>query len=129
MKKNKLLLIDAVINFILGILLLIFTKPLIDFLGVPYSELHFYPNILGAVLIGIAIALVIEYYRREKALVGLGLGGAVTINLCGGIVLIIWLLSGKLSIPLKGNIFLWALALILVLISSFELLVNRNKNI
>ena len=129
MKKNKLLLIDAVINFILGILLLIFTKPLIDFLGVPYSEQHFYPNILGAVLIGIAIALVIEYYRREKALVGLGLGGAVTINLCGGIVLIIWLLSGKLSIPLKGNIFLWALALILVLINSFELLVNRNKNI
>jgi hypothetical protein len=127
MKKTVTLIIDAIINLVLGILLLLF--PLVyDFLGVPESNTNFYPNILGAALIGIAIALSIEAFRKEKSkYIGLGLIGAISINMCGGIVLTLWLIFGELTIPLRGKIFLWTLAFILIIISSVELIFNiRN---
>ncbi len=127
MKKSKILFVDAVVNLILGILLLAFSPGIINFLGVPNTELYFYPNILGGVLFGVGIALLIEYYRKSGSLVGLGLGGAVSINICGGIVLALWLVFGNLSIPLKGIIFLWILVFILVGISSTELLFYKHQ--
>jgi hypothetical protein len=117
-----LLGIDAAVNFLLGILLLAFSHPLAEFLGVPYSDTGFYPTILGAVLFGIGIALGIELLRKPKGLVGLGAGGAVAINLSGGTVLLIWLLSGALALPLRGHVFLWSLAVLLVGISTAELI-------
>jgi hypothetical protein len=125
---SALLLIDAVINFLLGLLLLGFSLPLTHLLGVPYTEISFYPNILGGVLFGIGVALTIEAFRQPKGLVGLGLGGAVAINLCGGIVLFIWLISGALDLPLRGLVFLWTLAIVLVGISTVELLTHRQKS-
>ena len=53
---------------------------------------------MGGVFIGIALALFIEAFReRPQGLVGLGLGGAIAINLCGGLVLMGWLIFGKYS--------------------------------
>jgi hypothetical protein len=48
---------------------------------------YFYPNALGGVLSGIGIALLIEAFREPNGLVGLGLGGAIAINLCDGFTL------------------------------------------
>ncbi len=127
MKKTITLIIDASINLVLGILLIFF--PLVyKFSGVPESNTNFYPNILGAVLIGIAVALFIEAFRKDKSnYIGLGLIGALSINMCGGIVLALWLIFGGLTIPLRGQIFLWLLAFILLIISSVELIFNiRN---
>ena len=122
-----LLFIDAAINLLLGILLLAYSRPIVDFLGVPFTEVGFYPTLLGAVLFGIGIALVIEARRKPHGLVGLGLGGAVAINLSGGLVLLIWLISGVLNLPLRGRVFLWSLTVLLVGISLAELLVHRRK--
>ena len=122
MNKTMTLVIDAIINLVLGILLLLFPY-VYDFLGVPASNTNFYPNILGAVLIGIAIALSIEAFSKEKnKYIGLGLIGAICINMCGGIVLTLWLLCGELTILLRGRVFLWTLACILLVISSVELI-------
>ena len=118
MESSVLLVIDATINLILGILLLIFPKALVSVLGLPAAASAFYPSILGAVLFGIGIALLIQ---RKNGSSGLGLLGAISINMCGGIVLAFWLLSGKLVLPLQGSLFLWFLVLILVGISGFEL--------
>lgn len=126
-KQFKILLIDALINLLLGILLLLFSDTIANMLGAPASKSAFYPNILGAVLIGIAIALIIEYYRKPSGLVGLGLGGAVSINLCGGLVLSLWLLFGSLNLPLKGLIFLWSLVFILVIISLAEIFFYHRR--
>jgi hypothetical protein len=60
-------------------------------------------------------------------MVGLGLGGAIAINLCGGGALASWLIFGNLTIPIKGRIFLWILVFLLVGISSIELYYNRKK--
>ena len=78
---SVLLVVDAAINFLLGLMLLGFSRPLTHLLGVPYTDVKFYPTILGAVLFGIGIALMIEAFRQPNGLEGLGLGGAVAINL------------------------------------------------
>ena len=122
-----LLVVDAAINFLLGLLLLGFSRPIAHLLGVPHTDVRFYPTLLGAVLFGIGIALMIEAYRKSNGLVGLGLGGAVAINLCGGAVLFFWLLSGVLDLPLRGLVFLWVLAIALVGISAAELLAHYRK--
>jgi hypothetical protein len=130
MGHTTLLKIDAAINLILGILLLAFPLKLVKALGMPLAEPSFYPTILGAVLFGIGLALLIECYRQSNGLIGLGLGGAIAINLCGGFVLAIWLLSGSLNLPVRGQIFLWFLVLLLVglsLIEGFAQLKMRTK--
>jgi hypothetical protein len=124
MRQSKVLLIDAVINLALGVLLIIFSPGMVHTLGVPATDQRFYPSILGAVFVGIAIALVMEYLRGSGGLVGLGLGGAVSINLCGGLMLAAWLAFGRLDLPLHGRVFLWALVVILVVISSVELVIH-----
>ena len=128
MKTPLILLIDAIINFVLGILLLLFSKKLTSILGIPPSDQYFYPNILGAILVGIGFALMIEIRRGRGGLVGLGLGGAVAINLCGGIVLGLWLLTGNMDIPIHGYIFLWFLVFILIGISIVEMIAYRSRN-
>ena len=73
-----------------------------EVLGVPKPNSNFYPMLLGAVILGIGIALLLERYGFSKNIRGLGLGGAIAINLCGAIVLLIWLMTTPLNIPLKG---------------------------
>jgi len=70
----------------------------------------------------------IEFYRKESGMVGLGLGGAVAINLSGGLVLILWSIFHDMDIPSnRGYFFLWSLAIILVGISSVEIYIHQNK--
>jgi len=127
MNRPKVLLVDGLINFILGVLLLTFPMRVVQFLGMPEAQTRFYPSIFGAVLIGIAFALSIEYFRKPSGIVGLGLGGAVSINLCAGLTLGVWLLSGQLDIPSRGKVILWTLVAVLIIISGIELAVHRKK--
>jgi hypothetical protein len=124
-KRKILLYIDASINFILGMLLLssvFLSTQLTRFLGVPTVEQAFYPSILGGVFIGITVALLLEANRTvDFKPVGLGLMGAVVINLCGGSVLLCWLVFGNLGLPMHGRIFLWILSVLLVGLSGIEL--------
>ena len=122
-KPSKTLMVDAIINYTLGILCILY--PFIaETIGVPIVKNSFYPTILGAVLFGIGIALTIECYRKEGGMIGLGLSGAVAINLSGGLVLLLWLIFGDLNIPYRGHFFLWSLAIILVGISLIEIFIH-----
>ena len=127
MNRSTLLKADAAINLILGILLMVFPAGLVKALGIPMSVPPFYATILGGVLFGIGLALLVECYRKSNRFVGLGLGGAIAINLCGGFVLAAWLLSDRLTLPLRGHIFLWFLVLLLVGISILEGLSRLRK--
>jgi MFS family permease len=123
MKTRRVaLLIDAVINFILGVLLLAYSPDLANLLGVPITESAFYPNLLGAIFIGITSALLVEAFKKKQtSRVGLGMFGAICVNLCGSIVLLIWLIMGNLDLPVRGMVFLWIIALSVLMVSSLEL--------
>lgn len=127
MNRSAFLLIDATINFVLGILLLIFPRSVVEALGVPPTDITFYPSIVGAVLLGIGIALMLEWRRKPNGLTGLELSGAIAINPCGGFVLGGWLLFGELETPTRGELFLWGLVVVLVGVSSIETVISRGQ--
>ncbi len=119
---KTLLLIDCLINLLLGILLLLVPFGIIELLGLPKSNTYFYPSILGAIILGIGLALLLELVGYSKNIRGLGLGGAILINLIGAIVLFYWLIFGSLTIPLKGQIILWMVGIIVFSIGITELM-------
>jgi hypothetical protein len=121
-KHKILLVIDGIINLVLGVLLLLFPAGIVDFLGLPYTNTNFYPSILGAVLFGIGIALFIERYGAPTNIRGLGIGGAIAINLCGAGVLLVWLFVSPFDIPLRGIIILWSIAVIVLMVGFVEII-------
>lgn len=127
MQHTTLIKADAAINLILGILLMAFPAELVKVLGIPMADISFYPAILGGVIFGIGLALMVECYRRTNRFIGLGLAGAVLINLCGGFVLAFWLLWGQLNLPVRGLIFLWTLVVLLIGLSLLEGLAHLKK--
>ena len=126
MNRSLLLTVDSLINLLLGVLLLVFPRDLMSFLGLPEPGSAFYPSILGAVLFGIGIALWMERGADRARARGLGLGGAVAINLCGALVLSAWLLFGDLSLSIKAAVVLWGIVAVLTLVSLAEVLHVRN---
>jgi hypothetical protein len=126
-KHQILLTIDAVVNLALGAILLCFPAGLIDFLGLPKTNTFFYVSILGAVIFGIGVALVAELRGALRGIRGLGLGGAIAINICGGGVLAVWLFFVPLQIPIRGHVVLWSVALIVLGIGFAELATKSWK--
>jgi hypothetical protein len=127
-KKHEILLtIDGIINLALGMLLMLFPVGVAELLGVPKSPPNFYPTILGAVIFGIGIALLIERYGFSRNIRGLGLGGAITINLCGAIALLVWLLCSPLDIPVRGYVILWSIAIVVLLVGIVEVVTKSWK--
>lgn len=125
--KHSILIIDAIINLILGIFLLVYAPELAKTTGIPVAYERFYPTILGSVLFGIGIALIIEITRKSSVSEGLGMAGAIVINLCGGIVLAAWLIFGDLRIPARGYLILWSLVIILIVVSLIELITRLKQ--
>jgi len=121
-RRNRpvFLVIDGVVNVLLGILLLLSPAGVLDLLGLPATSTYFYPSILGAVLLGIGVALFIEVYGTRRAFAGLGLAGAITINLFGGGALLVWLLAGQIEIPTRGRIVLWCVVIAVLAIGLIE---------
>lgn len=102
--RRQLLLLDGLVNLLLGLVLVTWRPRLIELLGLPAPGWPFYALILGGVLIGIGLALMAEWRWPGR---GLGLGGAIIINFCGAAVVIGLLLWGGLDIPLRGRVMLW----------------------
>jgi hypothetical protein len=119
-QSNRLLILDSIINLLLGGLLIWYPPRLVEILGLPAQGSRFYAMILGGVLVGIGVALLIEFKRTKNELVGLGLGGAIAINLCGALALAIGSLSADLALTPLGTAFLWGLVILLGGISGLE---------
>jgi len=121
-KVHFLLAADAVINLLLGILILSFPAGVLRSFGLPPTDTYFYTSILGGVIFGIGLALGLEYLRGGQGSMGLGIPGAILINLCGGGVLLFWLLFRNQSLPLRGTITLWVVAILVLGIGLVELI-------
>jgi len=127
-KKHQFLLtIDGIANISLGLILLLLPFGLDELLGLPQSTTYFYSTILGTVILGIGIALLIERFGFVKNIRGLGIAGAIVINYCGGLTLLIWLLFFPLDIPLHGYIILWIVAVAVLFIGIAETITKSWK--
>lgn len=115
---KKLLLADAIINLVLGVLLLLYPQALAQALGMPAVATTFFPNVLGGVLFGIGVALLLAWRGGAQ---GLGLDGAIAINLCGAGVVVGWLLIAPQAIPPRGRITLWVIALLVIGVGVVEI--------
>ena len=129
MKKNiqLLLIADAIINLLLGILLLLFPAGILKSFRLPDTNTYFYTSILGGVIFGIGLALALEYLQGGKNSRGLGIAGAIMINLCGGGVLLFWLLFGNQGLPQRGTITLWIIVILVIGIGLVELISGSWK--
>ncbi|MCP4368418.1 MAG: hypothetical protein GY797_09960 [Deltaproteobacteria bacterium] len=64
----------------------------------------------------------IERYGALKNVWGLGLGGALAINICGAGVLLVWLFVAPFDIPIRGHIILWSIAIIVLIVGPAEII-------
>ena len=126
-KQEILLSIDGWINVLLGVLLLLYPLGAAELLGVPKANSNFYPTVLGGVILGIGIALFIERYGFKYDIRGLGLGGAIAINMCGAMVLLIWLIIDPFDLPLRGYMILWTIAVGVLAIGALELVTQSRR--
>jgi hypothetical protein len=121
-KHRILLIIDGAINLILGILLLLIPFGMAHFLGVPEPVTYLYPCVLGAVLFGIGMSLLLEDWGGRQGVRGLGIGGAIVINFCGAGALLGWLLLSPFDLPMRGQMLLWSIVVVVMLVGVVELM-------
>ncbi|MCC9609070.1 hypothetical protein LOC68_07080 [Blastopirellula sp. JC732] len=128
MTRSTILLFDAIISLALGVFLAAFPRALVELLGLPATETVFYPSLLGGVVIGIAIALFYEWKLAASGRSGAGLGvrGAMAIDLSAAAFLAGWLICGDLELPMRGVVILWGIVGLLILVSVLGFLAEQN---
>jgi hypothetical protein len=124
--RTILLIIDAIVDLILGFFLILFPVKVLGLLGLPVEAPPFYAIILGGVLIGIGIALFLGLSNAQPTRDGLGLGGALIINLFAALALASLLIVGRISVSLIGYLILLGLLIFLLLLCGAELLVHLS---
>jgi hypothetical protein len=127
-QKATLLIIDGIINLVLGVLLLLVPFGMASFLGLPEPASLLYPSVLGAVLFGIGISLLLELGGGSKGVRGLGITGAIVINFCGAGALLGWLLMTPMELPVRGRILLWSIVVVVLLVGIVELDSKPRQN-
>ncbi len=111
-RQQRMLGVDAVGDYLLGLPLLIAPRRCAQLLALPDIGSTFYPRVLGGVLAGTATASVIERVRKDDDTpAGLGVAGAVAVNTLGGGAVAFWLTTPEAAgIPLRGRALLWGIA-------------------
>lgn len=92
--------VDALATALLGLVLLFFPRPVADGLGLPEADPAVYANLAGAVLLGLALALVraADAPGRHRAIVE---GSAVAKGLAA-VVLVLWLTALDARVEVRG---------------------------
>jgi hypothetical protein len=127
MRESLALTIDAVVDLLLGLALLLFPAGLPRWLGLPTADPPFFASILGAVLAGVGLALLAERFCSRFGMTGLGTGGALLINFCGAGALVAWLASGRLALPTRGSVLLWAAGIVVLALGLLETALSLRK--
>lgn len=103
---RDLLWIELVHKGLLGGLLLCFPRTFARILGLPPVSEAFWPRLLGAMLVGLALATLLEGQLTSGN--GLGLAGHVALNLVAALTLIALLIMGRAGPTRRGR---WAAGL------------------
>ena len=122
------MLIDGIVNLAVGLVLLCYPLGIGDYLELPKSDNNFYPVILGALILSIGIALFVERKYYELGIRGLGIEGAIIINIITSSALIIFLIFGRLNLSIVGSIILWFVGILVFTIGVVEFFRYRLLN-
>lgn len=117
--RDQVLTVEALLRGAIAALLIVLPKSVIGALGLPRAEQSFWPRLLGAVFAGMAAAAYIEGHFKLQS--GLGLGGAVAINIATAFAILTGLVVGGLDIPRRGRLLLWISSAALIVLALFEL--------
>ena len=114
----QLVWLELALKFACGLVLLSVPLTVIKILGLPKSETAFWPRLLGALLIGLAIATYMDASARLGH--GLGLAGSMVLNFSASFALFCMLVLGE-SATRRGRALLWALACGLLVLALVEI--------
>ncbi len=115
---DQVLWLDALLKLFAGALLILSPKLVAAAFGLPRADNGFYARLLAAVLIGLALAIIVEGAAGRPA--GLGPGGAVAVNVCGGLMLATLTVFGRSDMTFRGRTLVWLLLIALALLSIAE---------
>ncbi len=108
LNATLLLRLELAVLVSIAFLFLAIPNTTIRILGLPTAGASFWPRLVGAAFLGMAVAAVATDQAWTKS--GLGIGGFVAINLTFSFVLMSLLVVGP-SIPTRrGKVILWILA-------------------
>jgi hypothetical protein len=115
---QQLLWLEMLLKLVAGLLLTLAPLTTLRILGLPRPDTGFWPRVCGALLLGMAGALFLEGTSRGH---GLGLAGAIVINLCGAAVLAAQLVLEAGPASRRGRITVWLAVCLLVIVSVVEI--------
>ena len=104
---QQLLFIEAIVKGAIGLVLLSIPGVVTKLLGLPQTPTGVWPRLLGATLIGIAIACVVEGAITGAR--GLAMGGVLAINFALASVMTIQLATNAAAETVRGRVLLWIL--------------------
>ena len=115
--SEQLLWIEACLKLAGGLALTVAPRTLARLLGLPSADQPFWPRLLGALLIGLAAASLLEARMQG----GLGLAGSIAINLAGAAMIGALLILGRAGNTRRGRSLLWLIAGALVFLGLVEI--------
>jgi hypothetical protein len=122
---QNLLWLEVALKLTGGLTLALIPVTASRLVGLPISGTAFWPRLLGAVLIGLALATLLQGDTLLKGAFthgrGLGLAGSIAINLTSAAILTAQLVMTRAAATRRGNGALWALVAVLTGLSLFEL--------
>lgn len=116
---EQLLWIEFLVKLASGATLVLVPRTLARVAGLPPAESSFWPRLLGGILIGIAVAALVEV--RFKSSIGLGLAGAVSVNVATAATLGSLLILGQAGPSRRGRFALWLAAAGLLILALVEI--------
>jgi hypothetical protein len=114
---EQLLWIEACLKLGTGLALIVAPRTLARLFGLPSADQAFWPRLLGALLIGLAAASLLEMRTQG----GLGLGGSIAVNLAAAAMIGALLILGRAGKTMRGRFLLWVAAATLVILSLVEI--------
>jgi len=118
---QQLLWIETLLKLMSGLVLAIAPMSAIKLFGLPRTGTGFWPRLLGAVLIGLAVAMFLE--ARVGGSHGLGLAGCAVVNLAGAAMMATLLVMDAGPPSVRGRGLLWLLVIVLLVLSIIEIAV------
>ena len=120
---DQLLWLETLFKGSLGLVLIFLPLTAARLAGLPHGNTAFWPRLFGAALLGIAGAFAVEGYNLAGGPIeakGLGLGGAVIINLTAILSLFGTLIFSAVA-TWRGKVLIWLMIILLLFLTLFEI--------